>query len=184
MRNRADKTTTAGRQWAFNLTVLFSSVFGLALAGANDYNTFLVLTAFVGFGVGGNVPIDTTITLECIPQVQSHLLHHPSDSALATNTRLSAPPQTPPLPLLLPTRRRRCHYSNSLRLHPKLQLRTRLQRRRLRTPLMPQHLPPLHPALLRQSQELGLAIRSLDRGRINNGRLPPPLRRLPLPGKP
>lgn len=62
-------TMVQGRQWAFNLTVLFSSVFGLALAGSQNYETFLVLTAFVGFGVGGNIPIDTTITLEFIPQV-------------------------------------------------------------------------------------------------------------------
>ena len=61
---------SSGRQWAFNLTVLFSSVFGLALAGSQSYETFLVLTAFVGFGVGGNIPIDTTITLEFIPQVR------------------------------------------------------------------------------------------------------------------
>ncbi|KAJ8608644.1 hypothetical protein MRB53_039528 [Persea americana] len=40
---------TAGRKWSFNLTVLFSSAFGLGLGGANDYNTFLVLAAFVGF---------------------------------------------------------------------------------------------------------------------------------------
>lgn len=45
-------TTLSGRRWAFNLTVLFSSVFGLALGGANSYTAFLVLTAFVGFGVG------------------------------------------------------------------------------------------------------------------------------------
>ncbi|KAL9059715.1 MAG: hypothetical protein Q9162_001016 [Coniocarpon cinnabarinum] len=57
-----------GRQWAFNMTVMFSSVFGLALAGSQSYETFLVITAFVGFGVGGNIPIDTTITLEFIPQ--------------------------------------------------------------------------------------------------------------------
>ncbi|KAI9713884.1 MAG: hypothetical protein M1820_000614 [Bogoriella megaspora] len=57
-----------GRQWAFNLTVLISSAFGLGLGGINTYNAFLVLTAFVGFGVGGNIPIDTTITLEFIPQ--------------------------------------------------------------------------------------------------------------------
>lgn len=58
-----------GRKWAFNLTVIFSTAFGLALGGANSYTSFLVLTAFVGFGVGGNIPIDTTITLEFIPQV-------------------------------------------------------------------------------------------------------------------
>lgn len=67
-------TTPAGRQWAFNLTVIFSSVFGLALGGSNNYNTFLVLTAFIGFGVGGNIPIDTTITLEFIPQRHRRLL--------------------------------------------------------------------------------------------------------------
>jgi hypothetical protein len=63
-----------GRRWAFNLTCLFSSVFGLALGGSNSYTAFLVLTAFVGFGVGGNIPIDTTITLEFIPRVRLRLL--------------------------------------------------------------------------------------------------------------
>lgn len=63
-----------GRKWAFNLTCLFSSIFGLCLGASNSYNTFLVLTAFVGFGVGGNIPIDTTITLEFIPQNKRFLL--------------------------------------------------------------------------------------------------------------
>lgn len=58
-----------GRKWAFNLTCLFSSIFGLCLGIPNTYTQFLVLTAFVGFGVGGNIPIDTTICLEFIPQV-------------------------------------------------------------------------------------------------------------------
>lgn len=44
------------------------------MGGAKDYNTFLVLTAFVGIGVGGNIPIDTTITLEAIPQRHRRLL--------------------------------------------------------------------------------------------------------------
>ena len=68
---KLDLTVLAlGRQWAFNLTVLVSSAFGLGLAGSPDYNTFLVMTACVGLGVGGNIPIDTTITLEFIPQVR------------------------------------------------------------------------------------------------------------------
>ena len=58
-----------GRQWAFTLTVFIASVFGLCLGIPDSYEAFLVLTAFVGFGVGGNIPIDTTITLEFIPQV-------------------------------------------------------------------------------------------------------------------
>jgi len=63
-----------GRKWAFNLTCLFASVFGLCLGASNNYSTFLVLTAFVGFGVGGNIPIDTTITLEFLPQNRRYLL--------------------------------------------------------------------------------------------------------------
>jgi MFS family permease len=63
-----------GRQWAFNFTVLISSTFGLCLGAPSDYNTILVLTAFVGFGVGGNIPIDTTIMLEFLPQNRRFLL--------------------------------------------------------------------------------------------------------------
>ncbi|KAK5996102.1 MFS siderochrome iron transporter 1 [Cladobotryum mycophilum] len=63
-----------GRRWAFNLTCLFSSVFGLCLGASNTYNTFLVLTAFVGFGVGGNIPVDTTIFLEFVPRDKRFLL--------------------------------------------------------------------------------------------------------------
>ena len=63
-----------GRQYAFNLTCLISSVFGLALGGPSSYNGILVLTAFVGFGVGGNIPIDTTICLEFLPQNRRFLL--------------------------------------------------------------------------------------------------------------
>lgn len=59
-----------GRQYAFNLTCLRSSVFGLCLGAPSNYNGILVLTAFVGFGVGGNIPIDTTICLEFLPQAR------------------------------------------------------------------------------------------------------------------
>ncbi|KAI9677053.1 MAG: hypothetical protein M1817_006892 [Caeruleum heppii] len=63
-----------GRRWAFNLTVLISSIFGLCLGAPSTYNGIIVLTAFVGFGVGGNIPIDTTITLEFLPQNRRFLL--------------------------------------------------------------------------------------------------------------
>lgn len=39
-----------------------------------NYTTFIILTVFVGFGVGGNIPIDTTIALEFIPQNKRRLL--------------------------------------------------------------------------------------------------------------
>ncbi|KAG6002090.1 hypothetical protein E4U43_001180, partial [Claviceps pusilla] len=57
-----------GRRWAFNLTCLITSAFGLCLGFSNSYTTLLVITAFVGFGVGGNVPVDSAILLEFIPQ--------------------------------------------------------------------------------------------------------------------
>ncbi|ETN38121.1 uncharacterized protein HMPREF1541_07745 [Cyphellophora europaea CBS 101466] len=63
-----------GRYWAFNFTVLFSSIFGLFIGVSNTYTAVLILTAFVGIGVGGNIPIDTTITLECLPQNRRWLL--------------------------------------------------------------------------------------------------------------
>ena len=63
-----------GRWWAFNLTCLFAAAFGLGLGAAQNYTTFLVITAFVGFGIGGNIPIDTTICLEFIPQYKRFLL--------------------------------------------------------------------------------------------------------------
>lgn len=63
-----------GRQWSFNLTCLISAAFGLGLGGCNTYTAFLVVTAFNGFGIGGNIPIDTTICLEMIPQNRRFLL--------------------------------------------------------------------------------------------------------------
>lgn len=63
-----------GRQWAFNLTVFIASIFGLSLAIPSSYTSILVLTAFVGFGVGGNIPIDTMITLEFTPRNRRYLL--------------------------------------------------------------------------------------------------------------
>lgn len=63
-----------GRRWAFNLTVLIACIFGLCLGAPDDYTTILVLTALTGFGVGGNIPIDTTITLEFTPESKRYLL--------------------------------------------------------------------------------------------------------------
>ncbi|KAL2430105.1 MFS siderochrome iron transporter 1 [Exophiala dermatitidis] len=63
-----------GRSAAFNYTVLISSIFGICLGAPNSYNAVIVLTAFVGIGIGGNIPIDTTICLECLPQNRRWLL--------------------------------------------------------------------------------------------------------------
>jgi MFS family permease len=42
-----------GRRLSFNMTLLITSVFAIAAAGANDLTTISGLLACVGFGVGG-----------------------------------------------------------------------------------------------------------------------------------
>ncbi|KAH6678394.1 major facilitator superfamily domain-containing protein [Halenospora varia] len=56
-----------GRQIAFNGTVLFACIFGLCFGFPDTYSALLVLTAFCGFGIRGNIPINTTIFLEFLP---------------------------------------------------------------------------------------------------------------------
>ncbi|KAJ1323291.1 MFS-type transporter-like protein [Microdochium nivale] len=67
-------TDIIGRYWAFNFTVLIASIFGICLGAPDSYNGVLVLAAFVGIGIGGNVPIDTTICLEMLPRNKRWLL--------------------------------------------------------------------------------------------------------------
>ncbi|TFK26926.1 MFS general substrate transporter [Coprinopsis marcescibilis] len=68
-----------GRRWPFNVTLLVAGVFGLAAGGAPTFVTLSVLMAIVGFGVGGNIPVDSAIFLEFIPSTHQYLL-----TALAT----------------------------------------------------------------------------------------------------
>jgi MFS family permease len=63
-----------GRRWSFNLTCLISGVFGIASGGSPSFTALRVLVAFVGVGVGGNIPIDATITLEILPTNRRFLL--------------------------------------------------------------------------------------------------------------
>jgi MFS family permease len=63
-----------GRRWAFNLTCGITAGFGLILGALNTYGGIVAITFFVGFGLGGNIPIDATITLEFLPQRKRWLL--------------------------------------------------------------------------------------------------------------
>lgn len=63
-----------GRQWSFYLTCLISGIFGISSGAAPNFTALRVLVAFVGFGVGGNIPIDCTITLEFLPTNRHYLL--------------------------------------------------------------------------------------------------------------
>lgn len=64
-----------GRRWAFNTTCLITCVFGmLAAAPQGNYNAICALSALMGFGLGGQIPIDATIVLETLPQNKRFLL--------------------------------------------------------------------------------------------------------------
>lgn len=55
-----------GRKWCFNLTCLISSGFGLVLPVFGNFDAIVFFAAMIGTGVGGNIPVDATITLEWV----------------------------------------------------------------------------------------------------------------------
>lgn len=57
-----------GRRAAFNYTVAISSIFGFFTGFSTNYAVLVLLATGIGFGVGGNIPVDTTIFLEFIPK--------------------------------------------------------------------------------------------------------------------
>lgn len=64
-----------GRRWAFNLTCLITSVFGLLLAAPkNNYGAICGIYFLASLGLGGNIPIDATIALEFVPQNRRNLV--------------------------------------------------------------------------------------------------------------
>ncbi|KAH6630920.1 major facilitator superfamily domain-containing protein [Chaetomium sp. MPI-SDFR-AT-0129] len=63
-----------GRRIAFNVTLLIASVFGTASAYASSWTGVCFLYAALGFGVGGNLPVDGALFLEFLPDASSSLL--------------------------------------------------------------------------------------------------------------
>ncbi|ORY35640.1 major facilitator superfamily domain-containing protein [Naematelia encephala] len=63
-----------GRRWCFNITCLIASVFGFLVATPSSYGAICFYYLLVGFGVGGNIPIDATITIEFLPKNHRWLL--------------------------------------------------------------------------------------------------------------
>ncbi|KAJ3994421.1 MFS general substrate transporter [Lentinula boryana] len=63
-----------GRRLSFNITLFIAGVFGIAAGGANSFTSLAALIACLGFGVGGNLPVDGAIFLENIPQSHQWLL--------------------------------------------------------------------------------------------------------------
>ncbi|KIK66825.1 hypothetical protein GYMLUDRAFT_1023751, partial [Collybiopsis luxurians FD-317 M1] len=54
--------------------LFIAGVFGIAAGGANNFTTLASLVACLGFGVGGNLPVDGAIFLENIPKSHQWLL--------------------------------------------------------------------------------------------------------------
>jgi len=63
-----------GRRVAFNCTLLITSIFGTAAAYAASWGGVCMLVAALGFGVGGNLPVDGALFLEFLPDASSSLL--------------------------------------------------------------------------------------------------------------
>ena len=63
-----------GRRLAFNVTLLISGVSGLVGAGSPNFVAICVFCALIGFGTGGNQPVDSAIFLEYIPAQNQYLL--------------------------------------------------------------------------------------------------------------
>ncbi|CAN6650344.1 hypothetical protein TRVA0_024S01244 [Trichomonascus vanleenenianus] len=63
-----------GRRWAFNLTFLISGVWGIIAGSAPNFAAIGIFASFWSFGVGGNLPVDSAIFLEVLPQSHQYLL--------------------------------------------------------------------------------------------------------------
>ncbi|KAK9852796.1 hypothetical protein MYU51_008049 [Penicillium brevicompactum] len=68
-------TDIIGRKWAFQITCLITSVFGMLLAACKfNYGAICGVYFLSSIGLGGNVPIDATIALEFLPQNRRYLV--------------------------------------------------------------------------------------------------------------
>jgi len=63
-----------GRRIAFNMTLLITSVFGMLASYAPSWGWVCFLYGALGFGVGGNLPVDGALFLEFLPDASSSLL--------------------------------------------------------------------------------------------------------------
>ncbi|RKP07436.1 major facilitator superfamily domain-containing protein [Thamnocephalis sphaerospora] len=63
-----------GRKLAFNATMVIGAVFGMASAFSPSFPVLCVLLLLVGFGVGGNMPVDGALFLEFMPRENQYLL--------------------------------------------------------------------------------------------------------------
>jgi len=63
-----------GRKWAFNLTLLISSIFAIVAGASPNCNAWATFVAISAFGAGGNLVLDTTVFLEYLPSNKQWLV--------------------------------------------------------------------------------------------------------------
>ncbi|KAJ6482530.1 MFS general substrate transporter [Mycena sanguinolenta] len=63
-----------GRRTAWNATLFLSGIFGVAAGASPNFVTLCAMLACIGFGVGGNLPVDGALFLEFLPGKHQYLL--------------------------------------------------------------------------------------------------------------
>ncbi|KAJ6618206.1 major facilitator superfamily domain-containing protein [Mycena sp. CBHHK59/15] len=63
-----------GRRTAWNATLFISGIFGVAAGASPNFVTLGAMLACIGFGVGGNLPVDGALFLEFLPGKDQYLL--------------------------------------------------------------------------------------------------------------
>ncbi|KAJ7916777.1 MFS general substrate transporter [Mycena leptocephala] len=63
-----------GRRTAWNATLFLSGIFGIAAGASPNFVTLCAMLACIGFGVGGNLPVDGALFLEFLPGKDQYLL--------------------------------------------------------------------------------------------------------------
>lgn len=63
-----------GRRPSWNITLFLSAVFGIAVGAAPTFPAMCVLLACQGLGLGGNLPVDGAVLIECTCNPPSRLL--------------------------------------------------------------------------------------------------------------
>lgn len=62
-----------GRKWAFNISLLGSSIFGFVVGGSSNFSMYCLFLALSSFCLGGNLAIDATVFMEFLPHRWSFL---------------------------------------------------------------------------------------------------------------
>jgi len=63
-----------GRKPVFLITLAITTLFGIAITFSPTFWVFCLFFAALGVGVGGNLPVDGTIFLECVPSDKRYML--------------------------------------------------------------------------------------------------------------